>query len=278
VATDDQDKIDTALANLSDYGQTFSSFLDTATEGRLPQADIEASLQMHVTTLTAAIDAVVAGDTTAFTKLREAGQHMPGTAAVLAAAFDDQFDLDGDAGSPASELRAGLTSLLQEHVYLAGIAVNVAVDAGGDTDDPAFVAAADALDENTVALADAIGSLYGDEARGDFLDMWRAHIGFFVEYTLGVATDDQGRIDAALDDLEDYGQTFSSFLDTATDGRLPQADVEASLQMHVTTLTAAIDAVVAGETTAYGDLQVAAEHMMGTATVLSVAFDDQFEL
>src|SRR3546814_13147616 len=45
----------------------------------------------------------------------------------------------------AAELRAGLTSLLQEHVYLAGAAISTAVQAGGDMEAPAVVSAVDKI-------------------------------------------------------------------------------------------------------------------------------------
>src|SRR3546814_1134626 len=90
----------------------------------------------------------------------------------------------------AAELRAGLTSLLQEHVYLAGAAISTAVQAGGDMEAPAVVSAVDTLDANSVALSEAISSVYGEEGGAQFLELWRNHIGFFVEYTLGGATGD----------------------------------------------------------------------------------------
>jgi len=55
----------------------------------------------------------------------------------------------------ASALRAGLTGLLQEHLYLASIAIETAIDAGGDLTGPDVVAAVATLDENSVALAGA---------------------------------------------------------------------------------------------------------------------------
>src|SRR3546814_13964223 len=69
----------------------------------------------------------------------------------------------------AAELRAGLTSLLQEHVYLAGAAISTAVQAGGDMEAPAVVSAVDTLDANSVALSEAISSVYGEEGGAQFL-------------------------------------------------------------------------------------------------------------
>ena len=74
---------------------------------------------------------------------------------------------DGAGGveSGAATLRAGLTSLLQEHVYLAGAAIATAVGAGGDMEAPAVQSAVATLDENSVALSEAVASVYGDAGR-----------------------------------------------------------------------------------------------------------------
>jgi hypothetical protein len=86
----------------------------------------------------------------------------------------------GDAtATTAAELRAGLTNLLEEHVYLAGITTGTAL-AGGDMTPPA-----ETLDKNSVALSAAIGSVYGDAAGEQFLSLWRDHIEMFVDYTNG---------------------------------------------------------------------------------------------
>src|SRR5688572_22411553 len=86
--------------------------------------------------------------------------------------------------TPAAELRAGLTSLLQEHVYLAGAAISQAVADGGDMAAPATTSAVETLDANSVALSEAVASVYGEDAGAQFLELWRKHIGFFVDYTL----------------------------------------------------------------------------------------------
>ena len=163
--------------------------------------------------------------------------------------------------SGAAELRAGLTSLLQEHVYLAGITVETALDAGGDMEAPAVKAAAAALDENTVALSEAVGSVAGDENGEAFKGLWREHIGFFVDYTLGKATSDQAMVDQALSDLDGYQQAAGDFFEEITGGELQADALVESLEVHIETLTAAIDALVAGDASAFDKLQAAADHM-----------------
>ncbi len=85
--------------------------------------------------------------------------------------------------SPAADLRVTLDELLGEHALLAMFATQKGYDGAPD-----FEAIAGALDQNGVDLSEAIGSVYGDEAGTKFLDgglLWRDHIGFFVDYTVG---------------------------------------------------------------------------------------------
>ena len=237
-ATGDDAKTAKALADLTGYGSDFGAFIESATEGAVPKSAIEENLGMHVVTLTGAIDAQVAGDADAVSKLRVAAGHMSGTAKVLAGAFAAQFPdkFPGDTADGASELRAGLTALLQEHVYLAGITTDTAL-AGKEFDNQAA-----ALDENSVALSEAVASVYGADAGTQFLELWRKHIGFFVDYTTGKATGDDDAVKTALSDLEGYGGDFGAFLESATNDGLPKDAVAENLAMHVETLTAAIDA------------------------------------
>src|SRR5690349_10946308 len=113
----------------------------------------------------------------------------------------------------AATLRAGLTNLLEEHVYLAGIAVSSGVNSGLTS--PAFKASAATLDQNSVALSEAIGSVYGADAAKGFLALWRKHIGMFVDYTKGLATKDKKLAAKAQKQLDDYRASFANFLHSA---------------------------------------------------------------
>jgi hypothetical protein len=173
------------------------------------------------------------------------------------------------ATSKAAELRAGLTNLLEEHVYLAGIATGTALS-GGD-----LKPAADALDENSVALSDAIKSVYGDAAAQTFLGLWRTHIGFFVDYTNAVATGDDAAKQKAIDDLTGYTKDFSAFL-AGANPKLDQATLAEGLKMHAETLFAAIDAQAAKDPSQYTKLRAAAQHMPDFAKILADGIVQQF--
>jgi cytochrome c556 len=168
--------------------------------------------------------------------------------------------------SGSAELRAGLTALLEEHVYLAGIAVTQGVGEGLDSG--AFKASAATLDANSKGLADAIGSVYGDDAGKQFLALWRDHIGFFVDYTAAKATKDAKGVKAAEQKLDGYRAEFGAFIESANEN-LPADAVADELKPHVESLFAAIDAVVAGDADAFMKLREAAGHMPGTAETLA---------
>ncbi|MCD9624513.1 hypothetical protein [Rhabdothermincola salaria] len=276
----DQAAADEAKAELDSYKDEFAAFIDSATDGELAAETTSENLQMHIDTLVAAIDAVVAGSPEAFGLLQTAAGHMSTTAAALSGAIVTQMpdEFDGEVDAPAAELRAGLTALLQEHVYLAGIAISTAV--GDGLEAPSTTAAVETLDANSVALSEAIAGIYGDEAGEQFLALWRDHITMFVDYTAASAGGDQAAADEAKAELDSYKDEFAAFIDSATDGELAAETTSENLQMHIDTLVAAIDALVAGSPEVFPELRTAAQHMPSTAQALSGAIvaqmPDQF--
>jgi hypothetical protein len=263
-----------AVDNLMGYVESFSSFLADATE--LPQGALRDAINAHVMQLKGQIDAYAAADyPTAYTNLREAYQHMFMTGDTLAGGIVEQkpdMFSQGDATASASDLRVTLGRLLGEHAILAMTATQKGVSGSKD-----FDAIAEALDANSVELADAIGSVYGDEARTTFLDgdlMWRAHIGFFVDYTVGLAKGDKAAQDKAVDNLMGYVAAFSSFLADATG--LPQDALRESINAHVMQLKGQLDAYAAGDyAEAYEAYREAYHHMYMTGDALAGAIVDQ---
>jgi hypothetical protein len=167
----------------------------------------------------------------------------------------------------AAALRATLTSLLSDHVWLAGNALDTAVQHKGDLKDPQVVGAVKALDANSVALSEAIGSVYPD-AEKPFLASWRQHIGFFVNYTLGKATNDDKQVAKAKADLDAYRTSFGQLINSVVP-ELPADAVADELKPHVQSLYAAIDASVAGKSDYQTKLSMAADHMVMTAEILA---------
>lgn len=174
--------------------------------------------------------------------------------------------------TPAADLRATLDRLLGEHAVLAMLATQKGYDGAPD-----FEAVAAALDENGVELSQAIGSVYGDEAARQFLDgpaLWRDHIGFFVDYTIGLAKKDKAAQQEAVENLTGYTGAFSGFLAEATG--LPQDALQESTMEHVMQLKGQIDAYAAGNHEEASRLfRQAYEHMIMTGDALADAIVKQ---
>ena len=191
---------------------------------------------------------------------------------LQAQGMSQHASMSGSAGAPASSLKATLSTLLQEHAYLAAAATGAAL--GGRT--PEFQAAAGALDRNSVDVSKAIGTVYGNGAETAFLALWRKHIGFVVDYTTGVATKNTMKSEKAVKDLVQYTQDFGAFLSSANPN-LPKDAVAGLVKTHVLTLKAVIDAQASGDAAAtYTALREAAAHMGMIANPLADAIAKQF--
>jgi hypothetical protein len=278
-AANDEAGKQAAVAKLTAYAKTFGETLHSVNEN-LPADAVEQDITMHATTLIAVIDAQKAGDAAGTYKaLEQAYTHMNGTAKVLAEATAKKFPekFDGDAASPASELRSGLTSLLSAHVWIASDATDAAL-AGRQAD---FEAAATALngptDSNTSELVAAIGSVYGPDVQTAFDGLWRSedHIPQFVAYTQAVAKGDTAAADAAIAKLQAYAKTFGETLNQVN-ANLPVDAVTQDIVMHATSLKAVIDAQKAKDPQEGALLRAAVAHMYGTASVLADATVKKF--
>ena len=174
--------------------------------------------------------------------------------------------------TPAADLRVTLDRLLGEHAHLA-----IAATQKGYSGQPDFKQVAAALDRNSVELADAIGSVYGADARQEFLNggsKWRDHIRFFVAYTVAKAKNDQAGQQKAVRDLMGYVASFSTFLSKATG--LPQPAVEKTITAHVMQLKGQLDAYAAGNHGQSARLtRDAYAHMFETGDTLAGAIVEQ---
>ncbi|MEX2554602.1 MAG: hypothetical protein WEB06_03100 [Actinomycetota bacterium] len=83
----------------------------------------------------------------------------------------------------AATLGASMELLFREHVYLLGISTENAVT--GQT--KGFEAAVEALEQNTLVLADEFEKAYGDRGQKGFLTAWRPYIDLIGQYASGKA-------------------------------------------------------------------------------------------
>jgi hypothetical protein len=227
-------------------------------------------MNARVKTITISVTAaalLAAGCTSS--KTSSSSQSSTGTSSSASAAAASGTAAGAPDATAAAGLRATLTALLSDHVWLAGNALNTAVLKGGNLKDPGVAGAVAALDANSVALSKAVGSAY-PAAEKPFLASWRQHIGFFVNYTLGKATKNAAMVTKAKSDLNGYRTSFGQLINSVVP-ELPADAVAKELIPHVQTLFDAIDASVAGKADFQTKLSMAAEHMVMTADILSGA-------
>ncbi|MDP8904090.1 MAG: copper amine oxidase [Chloroflexota bacterium] len=273
LASGDDDAKEKALDRLDTYRADFSEFL----AGANPNLDADTladGLQVHVNQLVDQIETYAAGDfAAAYEAEREAYMHLTMTGDLLAWAIVEQFPdkFPGATESPAADLRSALGRLLGEHGTLAIGAMRAGLDGAPD-----FEAAANALEGNTADLQAAIASVYGDEAGVGFGELWRNHIGFFVDYTVGLASGDDDARQQALDRLDNYRTDFGQFLAGAN----PNFDADAiaeGLQVHVDQLVEQIDTYADGDyAKAYELEREAYMHLTMTGDALAAGIVAQF--
>ena len=239
VATKDQAKMNKAVSDLTTiYVPQFSDLIAGATG--LPKDAVVKLTTDHVLQTKQIVDDQAKNDwKAAYADIRLAYAHMSmigdPIAKAIVAKLPDKFA--GDAANKGVDFRVALDNLLQEHLYLATDATAAALEGMSDE----FQAAGGALNTNGTDLGAALGSVYGDAAKDGFNKIWSAHNGFFVDYTTGVATKDQAKMDKAVSDLTTmYLPQFADFLATATG--LPNDALTALIKEHVVTTKAVVDA------------------------------------
>lgn len=158
----------------------------------------------------------------------------------------------------AADLRVLLNALDREHVDLALNATR-----NGYSGSPDFAASAAELDTNTVALGDAIGSVYGDDAKNKFLEIWRSHIGFFVDYTVASKKGDKVGMDKAVKNLGGYQNAIADFLSSANPN-LPRQAVFDLIGEHIVLLKTSVDSYAGADYASAYSTQHKANEQVGT--------------
>jgi hypothetical protein len=176
------------------------------------------------------------------------------------------------ASSKAVALRITLDRLLGEHAILAVQATQRGYAGGKD-----FNAVAKQLDANSVALSQAVASLYGQAAGKQFLNgknLWRDHIKFFVAYTVATAKGDEAGQKQAVASLMTYIQVQAAFFAKATG--LPKKALVDDLTAHILQLKGQLDAYAKGNyAQAYSLTDAAYKHMFMTGDMLAAGIAKQ---
>ena len=176
--------------------------------------------------------------------------------------------------TPASNLRVTLARLLAEHAFLTVQALHAGV-----ADDDQFAAAAGALEANTAELEEAIAGIYGDEAGQRFGDLWRAHIGYVVDYTRARQSSDEAAEQEAIDGLAAYQADFASFL-AGANPHLSEETLHHLLEDHLRQLQQVANLQAGDFDEVYESAREAYDHMFalgdGLAGAIALQFPDTF--
>ncbi|MGQ0608852.1 MAG: copper amine oxidase [Chloroflexota bacterium] len=176
--------------------------------------------------------------------------------------------------TPATNLRVTLDRLLSEHAFLTVQALHAGV-----TDDAQFAAAAEALEANTSELETAIAGIYDEEAGQRFGDLWRAHIGYVVDYTRGRQAGDEAAVQAAIDGLADYQADFVTFL-AGANPHLSEETLHHLLEDHLSQLQQVANLQTGDFDAVYRSAREAYNHMFelgdGLSRAIAMQFPDTF--
>ena len=175
-----------------------------------------------------------------------------------------------DPESPATALRIDFDRLLSEHAFLTVQAMHA-----GLRDDDQFAAAAEALEANTRDLEAAIRGIYGDAGGQRFGDLWRAHIGFVVDYTRARDASDEAAQQRAVDGMASYQDDFASFLADANP-ELSEEGVHHLLEDHLGQLQQVADLQSGDYAAVYEAVTATYGHMFELGDALSQAIAAQF--
>ncbi|MDK8193560.1 copper amine oxidase N-terminal domain-containing protein [Paenibacillus sp. UMB7766-LJ446] len=196
---------------------------------------------------------------------------MPGIAGAASAPQTPMATMKASVNTPAADLRASLDHLLSEHFALAVTAMAKAYDGAKDAD-----AAYKALDQNALDMQPAIASLYGDAGAKEFERIFRAHNKYTDDLVKATKMGNQAGIKQAQDNINGFVEEFSTFLSTATEGKLPKAAAKNALKVHEDLVQKVFDEYVAGDyADAYKAYREGFKEMFDVSKALSTAITTQ---
>jgi hypothetical protein len=194
-----------------------------------------------------------------------------GLADAIARQFPERFTGLDVAFGPAVGLGITLDRLLGEHALLAILATRAGLTEAADRDE-----AVDTLEANSAELGRAIALVYGQATGDAFADLWRTHVGYYLDYVDARREDDGPAMRDAADGLQQYRSDFSAFVADANPN-LSASDLERLLAMHTNHLIAQVDAFAEGDyDAAYTATREAYAHMGAIASALARAIATQF--
>ncbi|RAZ73450.1 hypothetical protein [Planococcus halotolerans] len=130
--------------------------------------------------------------------------------------------------TPAAELRATLSQLLASHFEFQTLVAIKEFEGAEDAE-----AVEKQLDQNAAALADAVGSVYGEEGAQQFAEIFSSQYDNTAGLAEAVKSGDEAQIEEIKKQLlEEFPAELGGFLSTATGGALPAEAAEEVLRAH----------------------------------------------
>lgn len=267
-------KGDTAAAtqskdDLNSYAEDFGKAMNSV-NSNIDATAFSDGIKEHAGMLLSVIDAQKSKNYSAmYSNLRQAYAGMSALATTLADAtvrkFPEKFQ-NSDPNSKASDYRAALTRLLNEHVWLFSSVTDAKL--AGRTDE--FNVAVETLNgpgnSNTTDVTDAIKAAYGKGIGAAFEGLWRSekHIPAVLKYVDAAKANDSALAEQSFTEEVEYSATFGKIIGDVNPN-LPEQTVKQAVLQHVTTLRTVIDAQVKNDGSAPAMLRKAAHHMDGIA-------------
>lgn len=168
----------------------------------------------------------------------------------------------GGVYSPAAGLRAELTRLLQENVFLSGIGTDLVLQGK----DPAPVAAV--LEANTAALGLTFAKVYDDAVAQGLVGFWSRKSALFTQFAQATAANDQAAATKVKADLDLYKADFAEFVNAANP-QMPADLLRQDAGTHINSFLGVVTAQAKKDPLVLGKLKEAAAVMPRTGAVFA---------
>ncbi|WP_145410579.1 copper amine oxidase N-terminal domain-containing protein [Paenibacillus xylanexedens] len=267
-----------AQANINGFVDEFSTFLSTATEGKLPKAAAKQALQVHEDLVQKVFDEYVAGDySDAYKAYREGFKEMFDVSKALSTAITTQMPEkfnNTKADTKAADLRSALNHLASEHFALSALQMQEEYDGRTAASNALVTSEAG----NTADFKAAIASIYGNDGANAFEKIWVTnHVNAQSDYVKAVKNNDATARAAVQKRIDGFTTEFASFLDSATAGNLPKAAAQQALTTHEDQVQKVLDQYAAGNYDAsYTTNREGFKVMFGVGQALGNAIVTQF--
>ncbi|WP_394121277.1 hypothetical protein [Planococcus donghaensis] len=265
-----------ALTEIQSFVDDMGAFLGTATEGNLPEDGATAALREHEDFVQETFDLYVEGDyEAAYTSYLEGFTQIFGAGSAISGAISTQFpDQFSDPNTPAGDFRSTVNRIAAEHFALAQLSMTKGYNGSEDFDFADW-----AQDQNTEEFRAALASVYGEEASNQFVELWNnEHISVQGDLATAAAADDQPAVEEATTTLTStFATDLGTFLNSATEDRMPLDETIAGVQAHETSVVDTFQQYVSGDYAAsYENYRAGYAIMFDIGKGLSGAIVDQF--